>query len=161
MQIPLEEVVKTGDFGFPSTAAEVGTAFKANPDTQADTNRKAVEQVITGTDSQQLALAARRARDFVPLGGALNPFAAAESAPVVPFLPRAGTPLAVETPHVASRVLTATRAALELRQRMGEAWRPDYFAWLEKRYPDGIGEDQLERLAAQWSGEEGRDVKVG
>lgn len=163
LHLPLEEVTAVGEFRFSSIAAEVGTEFKSNPATQADVNRQQVERLITGTDSETSALTARRDKDFVPLQGRLNPFAAAEAAPLVPFLPRAGTPLAVDAPTVASRMLSVPEAALRLAKRLGDAWQASHYAWLEKRYPEGVGEDQIERLAEQWGGNaEGvRDAKAG
>lgn len=162
--LPLPEITLNAA-GFQTRAAEIGSEFKAMPDTAQDTNRKTLQRLMTGETTQESALAARRKKGFVPFDGALNPFAEAESAPAIPFLPRAGTPLAIEAPTVASRVISVTEAALRLADEMGEAWRADYFDWLQKRHPQGIGEDQLARLAAQWQGRDGetgaRDVAAG
>lgn len=160
--VPLPEVLKDSG-GFPDHAAEIGAEFKSNPDTVVDVNRKALEQLASGTDTQKSALAARRARDFEPFGGAMNPFQAAESAPVVPFIPRIGTPLeTAAAPVMASRIVSATRAALVLKQRLGAAWRPEFFEFLQRRFAGGIAEDQLDRLVAQWlANGEVRDVAVG
>ncbi len=161
--LPLPEIA-LNSAGFQERAPVIGEDFKSLPDTDVDTNRKLLQQVASGTDSQKSALAARRAKGYVPFDGALNPFKAAEEAPAIAFLPRAGTPLDVATPEIVSRVLTVTDAALRLADELGDAWQPDYFAWLQKRYPGGIGEDQLDRLAAQLSGnglDEVRDVKAG
>lgn len=160
--IPLPEVLRDAH-GFPLDAAEINSEFKSLPDTVADRNRKELARLAAGTDKLADALEAQRRKAFEPLGGALNPFAAAERAPVIPFLPRAGTPLeATAAPVIAARVVSTTRAALVLRERLGDAWRAEFFDWLEKRYPDGIGEDQLDRLAAQWAKNgEARDVAAG
>lgn len=165
VHVPLPEVLRD-DNGFPVDAAHIAGEFKSLPDTRVDTNRKELERLAAGVDTQQAADAARRAKSFEPFGGALQPFAAAElaqRAPVIPFLPRAGTPLeATEAPVIAARVVSTTRAALVLKERLGEAWRAEFFDWLEKRYPQGIGEDQLDRLAAQWAKNgEVRDVAAG
>ncbi len=164
VHVPLPEVLRDAN-GFPVDAAHIAEEFKARPDTRIDAKRKELERLAAGVDTQKAADAARRGKSFEPFGGALQPFAAAERAPVIPFLPRAGTPLeATAAPVIAARVVSATRAALVLRERLGDAWRAEFFEWLEKRYRDGIGEDQLDRLAAQWAGkpgEEGRDVAAG
>lgn len=162
LHIPLPEVLKDSG-GFPTHAAVIGEEFKANPDTQVDTNRKALERLAAGADTQQAAGAARKAKNFEPFGGALNPFQAAETAPVVPFIPRAGTPLETgQAPVMVSRTVSVTRAALVLREQLGAAWRPEFFEFLQRRFAEGIAEDQLERLAAQWlSNGEVHDVAAG
>lgn len=162
IHIPLTEVLRD-ERGFPQDAAEINSEFKSRPDTLAVTNRKALEQLASGADTQKSAATARRAKDFEPFGGALNPFKAAETAPVVPFIQRIGTPLETTVaPVMASRVVSATRAALTLKQRLGTAWRPEFFEFLQRRFADGIAEDQLERLVAQWSiNGEVRDVAAG
>lgn len=162
IHVPLPEVLFDAN-GFPADAAHINEEFKSLPDTRIDSNRKELERLAAGAETQKAADAARRGKSFEPFGGALNPFAAAERAPVIPFLPRAGTPLeATAAPVIAARVVSTTRAALVLRERLGDAWRAEFYEWLEKRYPDGIGEDQLDRLAAQWAKNgEVRDVAAG
>ena len=153
LHIPLTEVTQDKN-GFPSTAATIGLEYKSPPETLSVTHAKEVAQHAAGTRTLAETEKARKAKDFLPFGGAINPFIEAETAPKVTYLPRTGTPLAIATPEIASRMLTATRAAMVLRERMGDAWRPEFFEFLQKRHPDGISEDALARLAEQWGGEE-------
>ena len=150
--VPLTEITKDRH-GFPSTAATIGEEFKSPPETISVTHSKEVARHAAGTTTLAETEKARKAKDYQPFNGKVNPFLTAENAPAVTYLPRAGTPLDVAAPDVASRMLTATRAAMVLRERMGDAWRPEFFEFLQKRHAEGISEEALERLASQWGGD--------
>lgn len=150
IHLPLPEVT-LDQHGFPNTAIQIGTGYRALPDTVLETNRKAVMKLAAGEARISDADAVSKKPGFVPFGGTFNPFRAEQETPLPTYLPRAGTPMEVEVPKVEPRTLTPTMAALRLQAQLDDAWRPEYFAWLEQRFPNGIGEDQLARLAAQWS----------
>jgi hypothetical protein len=159
LHVPLTEVTKD-EHGFPSTAATIGVEFKTPPETISVTHAKEVARHSAGTTTLVETEKARKAKDYQPYGGAMNPFIEAETAPKVTYLPRAGTPLDVAVPETASRMLTATRAAMVLRERMGDAWRPEFFEFLQKRHAEGISEDALARLADQWGNNDGEAKHV-
>lgn len=162
LHIPLEEVTYDAN-GFPSTAATIGVEFKSLPDTLAVTNAKEVARIAAGTETLAETEKVRRGKDYTPFNGAVNPYIEAETTPAVTYLPRAGTPLEAPMPETATRTLTATRAAMVLRERLGEAWQPAFFEFLQQRYAEGISEAALERLAEQWaqSAAEVRHVAAG
>ena len=149
VHLPLEEVTFDAN-GFPTTAATIGVDFKSPPDTVAVTNAKEVARIAAGTQTLAETEKVRKGKDYAPFDGQVNPYLEAETTPAVTYLPRTGTPLEAVQPETASRMLTATRAAMVLRERMGEAWRPEFFEFLQRRHADGICEDALERLAEQW-----------
>ena len=149
LHIPLEEVTRNEN-GFPSTAATIGVDFKSPPETLSVTHAKEVARYAAGTQTLEETDKVRKDKNYVPFNGAVNPYLEAETAPEITYLPRAGTPLELAAPETSSRMLTATRAAMVLRERMGEAWRPEFFEFLQRRHADGISEDALERLAEQW-----------
>lgn len=150
LRIPLEEVFKD-DNGFPMTAATIGLEFKSPPETISVTHAKEVARRSAGTQTLAETDKVRKDKQYTPFDGAVNPYIEAETAPAVTYLPRAGTPLLLDSPDTASRMLTATRAAMVLRERMGAAWRPEFFEFLQKRHAEGISEEALERLASQWA----------
>lgn len=152
LHIPLDEVT-TNAHGFPSTAATIGVEFKSPPQTVSVTHARELAQHAAGTQTLRDTDKVRKDKDFTPFDGAVNPYLEAETAPALTYLPRAGTPLDVAMPVTASRMLTATRAAMVLRERMGEEWRPEFFDFLQRRHADGISEEALERLAQQWDPE--------
>ncbi|MEX3556675.1 MAG: hypothetical protein VB131_09235 [Burkholderia gladioli] len=147
--IPLPEVTLDAN-GFPSTAIQIGTGYRAQPDTILETNRKAVTKLAAGEAKVSDADAVSKKPSFLPFDGSFDPYRMERETPKVVHLPRAGTPLEIDAPTIQARTLTPTMAALQLQAQLEQAWRPEYFAWLEQRYPNGIGEDQLARLAAQW-----------
>ena len=150
VHLPLEEVTFDAN-GFPTTAATIGMEFKSLPDTVAVTNAREVARIAAGTQTLAETEKVRKGKDYAPFDGRVNPFLEAETTPAVTYLPRAGTPLEAPQAETAERMLTATRAAMVLRERMGEAWRPEFFEFLQRRHADGISEAALERLAEQWS----------
>lgn len=156
IHVPLDEVTKD-EHGFPSTAATIGVEFKAPPETISVTHGKEVARFSAGTTTLAETEKARKAKDYLPFGGAMNPFLEAETAPKVTYLPRAGTALDTVVLMTSSRVLSATRAGMVLRDRMGDEWRAEYFEFLQMRYPEGISEDALQRLEDQWR--DGPEVK--
>ena len=127
------------------------------------TNAKEVARIAAGTETLAETEKVRRGKDYTPFNGAVNPYIEAETTPAVTYLPRAGTPLEAPMPETATRTLTATRAAMVLRERLGEAWQPAFFEFLQQRYTEGISEAALERLAEQWaqSAAEVRHVAAG
>ncbi|MEX3556145.1 MAG: integrase [Burkholderia gladioli] len=149
IHLPLPEIEKD-QHGSPSNAIQINERYRAMPDTVLETNRKTVLKRTTGEAPLFAAEAVSQKRGHVPFGGAFDPLKTARETASLSYLPRAGTALEIEPPQVQSMKLTATRAALWLQARMADAWRPEYFQWLEQRFPDGIPEDQLEQLAAQW-----------
>ena len=156
---PLPEITANKD-GFPSNAVVAGEGYAAMPDTVLDTHRKEVLKMATlGTLEATLAAAeaAARKKGYVALGGKVDPFKVERETVLPTYLPKKGTPLAASSeasaPIVLARTVSATRAAMVLREKLGDAWQPEFFEWLQKRHPDGLSEDQVERLAAQWGGD--------
>ena len=85
--VPVPEV-QEGAHGFSAGAARIGREMKAMPDTAATTNRKLIERLATGTDTDEAAAAARKAKTL-PFGGTHNPYAHHEpSLPTAVVLPR-------------------------------------------------------------------------
>lgn len=82
--------VQTNEFGFSLDAAQIGEEFKRHADTPAQTALKEIEQLVTGTDSQAEAEAARKAK-ALPFGGTFDPYKHIDDAQLPTFLPRRGT----------------------------------------------------------------------
>jgi transposase InsO family protein len=141
---------KEGAHGFREGAALIGREMKSLPDTVASTNRKMVERLATGADTDEAAAAARKAK-ALPFGGAINPYAHHEaSLPAVTMLPRRGTALdtATRVAQAAPEVLTHFEAAKALVGK-GVAMSPELVATLKNLHPEGVPEDQLDDLVAR------------
>lgn len=143
---PVPEV-KTGAHGFREDAALIGREMKSMPDTVATTNRKLVERLATGTETDEAAATARKAK-ALPFGGQIDPYAHHEAAlPAATVLPRRGTELdtATRVAQAAPEVLTYFKAAQALVER-GLAMSPELLGTLKHLHPDGVPEDALDDL---------------
>lgn len=146
---PVSEV-KTGAHGFREGAPLIGREMKAMPDTVATANRKTVERLATGAESDEQAAAARKAK-ALPFGGAIDPYAHHEaSLPAATVLPRRGTALdtSVQVGGHVPEVLTHFEAARAMVDK-GVAMSPEMLGTLKSLHPDGVPEDQLDDLVAR------------
>lgn len=134
--------------GFRATSAIIGESFKSHADTPAQKARKAIEQVVTGTDSQEDAAAARKARTL-PFQGQIDPHKHITDTVLPSYMPRRGTASAIAEPTVEILPLSHVEAAKLLRGRMGALWTADSMAWLKTNYPNGVPEDQLDAITQQ------------
>lgn len=158
--IPVPEV-KTGQHGFREGAAHIGREHKALPDTVALTNRKAVERLATGSETDEAAAAARKAK-ALPFGGKHDPYKHHEDLPAATMLPRRGTELEPVTrvAQAAPELLTHFEAAKALLVR-GVQMSPELVSTIKHLYPEGVPDDQVEALEARLKVRTGLRVVAG
>lgn len=141
---------KDGDHGFSEGAARIGREFKAPADTQAIANRKLVERIAMGTDTDEAAAAARKAK-ALPFGGKHDPYKHHEQGlPAVAMLPRRGTELAtgVSVPQAEPELLTHFEAAKALVAK-GVAMSPELLGTLKGLHPEGVPATELDALVTR------------
>lgn len=146
----VNEVQKT-ELGFSTEAAVIGKTYQRQADTPAQTALKEIEQLVTGTDSQAGAEAARKAKTL-PLGGKFDPYKHIDDATLPTYLPRRGTAHDLAAPKVEFPPFSHVEAAKLLKAKVGDAWTADRFAWLAQRFPEGVPQDQIDDIAAELSG---------
>jgi transposase InsO family protein len=142
----IPEVV-AGQHGFSAGAAKIGREYKAHADTVADRNRKLVERIATGADTDAAAADARKAK-ALPFGGAIDPYRHLDDVPDVIPLPRRGTELTPATATasaVPALVLTHFQAAQALL-RAGLALNAETHARIAEWYPDGVPDGEIDAL---------------
>lgn len=147
--VPVPEV-QEGEHGFSAGAARIGREMKSLPDTVAVTNRKLVERLAMGADTDEAAAAARKAK-ALPFGGTFDPYKHHEAAlPAATMLPRRGTELGTTTrvAQAAPELLTYFAAAKALVAK-GVAMSPELVGTLKGLHPDGVPEDQIDALVAR------------
>lgn len=147
------EVQKT-EFGFSTDAARIGERYARHADTPAQTALKDIEQLVTGTDSQAAAQAARKAK-ALPFSGRFDPYKHIEDATLPTYLPRRGTAHDLVAPKVELPPLSLVEAAKQIKPKVeaaGGAWAVDRFRWLQQRYPAGVPQEQLDAIVAELSG---------
>ncbi|XAI95378.1 DDE-type integrase/transposase/recombinase [Leptolyngbya phage Lsp-JY19] len=147
-------------FNFLSTAAEIGTEFRAPQDTAADAARKELDRLAMDVATDKEAKAARKARR-IPFGGRIDPTKALRETVIPEALPRAGRTLDVSSPttvepappplirpQYAARVLDSIELAQALRERV-PGWSSVHFSAMAARWPNGAPEDQLDAIAKE------------
>lgn len=160
------EPVGVGAYGFSADAVPIGT-YRRHADTQADTNRKRIERLVTGAGSDAEAERARKEK-ALPFSGQIDPYKSIQTAPTLAHLPRRGEPMKVATPSLVTAkryALPSTRckelpplnhveAAVRLKplvERAGQAWTADHYARTAARWPEGLPIDQVESWALELS----------
>ena len=158
--VPL--VVRNAD-GFREDANVVGEDFKRPADTQLDTNRKEVERLIYGAQTDEQAEAARKAK-ATPFGGRIDPGKVIDLAPERTYLPRQGAATVLTTTTASTpapvRVLSHFQAARALAQQ-GVAMTAELVATLKNLHPTGVPEDQIGALAERLTVRSGLRVVAG
>lgn len=151
------------DWGFLSTAAQVGTEYKSPPETPADAARKELDRVAMDVQTDAEAIVARKAKRL-PFGGNLDPHKHIRELEIAPSLPRAGTASRVIAPEIVAtqRIEPAAvraeiapvdhvQAAMRLKplvERAGAVWLPEMYARTAARWPDAVPVDEIEAWAA-------------
>ncbi len=149
----VSEVQKT-EFGFSTDSATIGESYKRHAETPAQTALKDIEQLVTGTDSQAAAEAARKAK-ALPFGGQLDPYKHIDDATLPTYLPRRGTAHDLVAPKVELPPMSLVEAAKQIKPKVeaaGAEWTADRFRWLQQRYPDGVPQEQLDAIVAELTG---------
>ncbi|PHR68476.1 hypothetical protein [Alcanivorax sp.] len=154
------EPMKRDEYGFFEEGAMLGEEYKAHADTKADTERKAIERLVTESGTDEEAATKRKAK-AVPFGGKVDPMKPVTDTPVPDYIPKRGTELDLgDTPRVEAVRLTHVQAAKRLANRMGDRWEPTHFQWLQQRYPDGVQEDQLDDIETALSRPAAQPLRV-
>lgn len=160
--LAMPEVTQDGN-GFFDGAALVGREYKSPADTVLETNRKSIERLAMGADTDMQAAASRKAK-ALPFGGTHDPYKHHDNLPAVVTLPRRGTDLAPTTTTsstaLPARVLTQFEAAAELRRKGLEMTR-EMVASLRTWYPNGVPEAELDDLQARLTVRTGLRVVAG
>ena len=126
----------------------LGESYSRPAVTAAQKSKQAIELLMTGTETAGEAEAARKAKTL-PLQGQFDPYKPIQDAELPTFMSRRGTEHNLQAPNVVVQPLTHLQAAKSLRNSMSDAWQPEHFQWLQKNYPNGIQEDELQSVEQQ------------
>lgn len=158
--LPVAEVTVDAH-GFRTGAPLIGREYKSLPDTKAVTNRKLVERLATGADTDEQAAEARKAK-ALPFGGRLDPYRHLDDLPAAVPLPRRGTELDTGTRVAAAEpaVLNHFEAAKALVGR-GISMSAELLATLKTLHPDGVPETALDDLVTRLTVRSGLRLVAG
>lgn len=132
------EPVKKNAAGFWENAPVIGQEHKAQPETAADRHVKRIAEAA-GADPK-----APQAPERV------NVMADIKQAPE--YLPRRGRDLGLDASRREIAPLTLVEAAMQLKNRLGDAWNAEAYAWLGQRYPQGVPVEEIETIYERLSG---------
>ena len=141
----IQRIEKT-DFGFGADDHSVPFGqFASHAETPAQKAAKAIEQLMTGTNSAEAAAAERKAK-AIPLGSKLDPYKPLKDVELPTYLPRRGTEHKLTGPVVELPSLSLFAAAKRLMNKF-PGWEKEHFAALKAAFPDGVREDELDAAA--------------
>ncbi len=153
--------VVRGEYGFAADAAVIGCEYRPHRDTPIDQQRKTLDRLAMGAETDEEAAAKRKA-GVLPFAGRIAP---PPEAPQVAYIPRRGTQLPVDAPaHVDLTVARPTVAAplpqlppyshadaarsiKPLIESAGLTWTAAMYTQTCERWPDGVPYDQIEAWA--------------
>lgn len=138
------ERVNKDAFGFAEDAAVFGENYKRHQDTPAQTNAKAIEQLLTGSDTLVDAKAARKAKQLA-FDGKLDPFKPQKDSIAPTYFTQRGTASEVNSPIVEIKPWSHTKVAMELVKR-GVVMTPERSRMIARWYPDGVPEPEIDKL---------------
>jgi hypothetical protein len=144
-RIYLVEPIARNAAGFELGAPVIGESFARKPDTPADVARKSMLRQAYGVEA--LAEAEKAKKDRKPAFEGMDAFSHLEAQTTAAYMQRKGTTLPIERPRVEAAPLTIAAAAKRLRA-MGVAMNPQRYQRIAAEYPDGVREEDLDRLAA-------------
>ncbi|MDR1310629.1 MAG: DDE-type integrase/transposase/recombinase [Burkholderiaceae bacterium] len=145
--------VQRDEWGFAKDAPVIGESYKRHADTPAQTAAKAIEQLVTDTDSQADAKAARKA-GRLPFGGRIDPYKHIDDTKLPLFLPKKGTPHELIAPEVVFPPLSHVEAAKQIKSRIGDTWTAEQYQWLVQRFPDGVPVEAVDEVVRELSGQQ-------
>lgn len=139
-------------FGQLASGAEIGAEYKAVPQTAIERSVKDMDAAAyPGLDADGVQRA--RARRETPFAGTLDAHSHLQDITLPTYLPRGGSE--IETPahlSTAPAMLDAISAMLRIVDALGRNLSPDENRFFSLRYSDGVPEDQINALIAQFRG---------
>lgn len=150
------------ELGFSSAySATIGSSYRSVAETVIEKNKKQLEQMITGTSSEEEAKAARKAKK-VPFEGRINPFKPMTDTVLPTFIPKQGTELktTIDLPKHEEKKLSHVDMALRLKNILGK-WSSTEMELIKNWYPDGVPETELNTVAERIKNRTRLSVVVG
>jgi hypothetical protein len=138
-----------GEDGWREDAPVIGEELRAAHRGLLEHNRD--EVMVTafgGADAEEAAK--RQENNGLLFEGRVNPFERIAEAELPAYLPRRGTDLDAQARVVEVKRLTHVEAAMRLKAALRDHYTPEVFKWLQTRFEDGVPEDQIDGIAAQF-----------
>lgn len=141
-KIEIDEIWK-----WRTDGAVFGDEHKRFADTQAQTDRKALERQAMEAETDTEAEAKRKAK-AVPFGGRIDPYKQAKEYQAPAYFPNKGTEVDIETPARELLRMNRVQMAKWLHGRLQHDYEPAMLVELTNRFPDGVTEPEMEQVLA-------------
>ncbi|MFN3437822.1 MAG: integrase [Acidovorax sp.] len=147
----VEPVQGFDQFGQLEAAAEIGAEYKSAPRTEAEQAAATMDgAAFPGLSADEVKKA--RQKRATPFEGKLKAHSYLHDVELPTYLPRAGTEIATpQSATAAPSMLEATDAMLRIVAATKQRLTPDQNAFFMQRYADGVPEDQIDALIAQFT----------
>jgi hypothetical protein len=142
------EPLEYGADGRRADAQVIGEQMRAAHRGRLDDNRDAVLQAAYGGTADEARAA--KEKGALVFGGEVDPFKRAAEAALPAYLPKRGTPMEVGRRTLVAATLNHVEAAKRLKAVLADHYSPQVYAWLATKFPEGVPEDQLDGIAAQF-----------
>lgn len=148
----VEPVLRSGAGNFATSAQIIGEGYSRHADTQAQTNAKAIERILTGADTLEQAAQSRKEKRL-PMNGEIDPYKPVTDAVLPSWLPKRGTALDIpQQVQIEIQPLSFIQAALRLRAMMARVVTAEDHALIRAWHPDGVPEERLQEVADRLEG---------
>ena len=149
------EPKEVDDNGYDVGAVVIGQEMRSARNSALDDARNALTKQayrVPGGELPTLEEAAKaRKMHAQAYAGMIDAMADVKATPVPAYLPRRGTAMDAPVRTVLATVLTVVDACKRLKAELGEAYSPQVYAWVAAKFTDGVPEDQLAGICAQFA----------
>lgn len=146
----VEPVTGFDRFGQLEAAAEIGAEYKSAPKTEAEKATGTMDAAaFPGLGADELKAA--RQKRVTPFEGKMNAHGYLKDVELPTYMPKAGSEIATpEHAKAAPQLMEATAAMLRIVSATGQRFGADQYTFFMQRYADGVPEDQIDALIAQY-----------
>lgn len=143
------EPMERDQWGF-GPGPEIGAEMRSAPHSEVDAARNRFTKEAYGLPTVEQADKARKAHAQA-YAGLVDAMADVHATPVPSYLPRRGTEHPLPARTIAAVMLSVVEACKRLKTMLGSAYSPQVYTWVAARFPDGVPEDQLDAICAQFT----------
>jgi hypothetical protein len=138
--------VALDDAGFPLDAPIFGQSYLSQPDTDVDTNRKAIMDDTFGA-STPLEVKKARSKGKTAFGGEIDPFKSIDESYLPTYLSRAGVDINVRSPgHIEIPPVKVIQVIKLIKDKLGRPLTPDENQLIREACPSPVAQEELEAL---------------
>lgn len=148
------EPIELDEWGYDISSIVIGEGMRSARNSEIDDVRNALtkeayRQPGHGLPSLEEAARARK-QHAQAYAGVVDAMADVKATQVPAYLPRRSTALDAPQRTVVAQVLSVVEACKRLRIELGDDYRPEVYAWVAAKFLEGVPEDQIASICAQF-----------